>query len=291
MQALYVIGTLFFLTPFLLGCIAQLSEWRGYVSNGRIAKPLRSLDFALALLVYGTSYLGMLLTGYKYFAGDVYIQIPIAVLTVNSIATIALSLIFYRAVSTYKKFSFPIKAFFTLATLWVTWMAGSFAGNYITETTGLSVTELPSAAVGLTLLYAPILWALVMSFAFLILYGFTGLLLIVSSTKPSKEEQPFKFEKRFHIIMALMIGLGILATSSTEIIRQLTESKWLKDIQTQILIFSGYTLSKHSCAKSAKESDRFTILSSGEIAIAQNIDEGKFKYFVEDCPRPNKDDQ
>ncbi|WP_447746044.1 hypothetical protein [Pseudomonas nicosulfuronedens] len=284
MQALFFIVVIFLITPLLLGCIAQLSELRGYIANGKLSRELRTIEFGLVITIHTTFYLALIATAYKYIFNNVHIAIPVTILLTNAVATITLSAIHFKIKWIYKNYSFFINSTITIFVLYSTWQAGSYAGGYITEKTNLSMTEFPAAVAGITLLYGLIFWALAISTGFISLYCITTLLLLITSTKPVIEKglkKPLDFEKRFHIIISLSCGLGLIATLSLEAIPNIVKSEWMKQKETEILVESGYPLESLDCIKSSSAQDRLMILSSGEIAVAKFISPGKYEFKKE----------
>ncbi|WP_324710617.1 hypothetical protein [Pseudomonas citronellolis] len=281
MPTLYVIAILFFVTPAILGHCARSAESLGFfTSDGKLDVRVKTSEAALSVTILCSIYFFFALAGYKAVAGQASIALLITDVSLLIISSIALSALVFRAFWIYQKASFLINLVITILTLWITWFAGSIAIGYVSQTTNLSASEFPSAVGGLTLLYAPVLWGLIMSLVSLPLYLISGAVIV---SKSGKKEKGVAHSYSSLIWMSLFFGLAFSFTVSVNVFSRLSTTTLFKNFETWILVTSGYPLSKHTCVEKKSPEDSFVILSTGEIGTA--IYDGKsYTYGKVKCP-------
>ncbi|MDH0336808.1 hypothetical protein [Metapseudomonas otitidis] len=279
MPALYIIAILFCVTPFLLGyCVRSAESLRFFTPNGNLDEQVKTSEAALSITIFSSIYFLFILTGYKALTGEISIALLILNITTLITSSIILSALVFKAFWIYQKASFLINTSITLLTLWITWFAGSIAIGYVSQTTNLSASEFPSAVAGLTLLYTPILWGLIMSLVSLPLYLIAG---AIAVSKAGKKENDVAQSYSTFVWTALFLGLAFSCSVSINAFSRLSSTTIFKDFQTWILVTSGYPLEDHKCIENKSPKDRFTILSTGEIGTAihdgKTYNYGKFK--------------
>ncbi|HDQ4761138.1 TPA: hypothetical protein P9H26_005259 [Pseudomonas aeruginosa] len=281
MPTLYVIAILFFVTPAILGHCARSAESLGFfTSDGKLDERVKTSEAALSVAILSSIYFFFTLAGYKAVAGQASIALLITDVSLLIISSIALSALVFRAFWIYQKASFLINLVITILTLWITWFAGSIAIGYVSQTTNLSASEFPSAVGGLTLLYAPVLWGLIISLVSLPLYLISGAVVV---SKSGKKEKGVAHSYSSLIWMSLLLGLAFSFTVSVSVFSRLSTTTIFKNFETWILVTSGYPLSKHTCVEKKSPEDSFVILSTGEIGTA--IYDGKsYTYGKVKCP-------
>jgi len=280
MPALYLIIILFFVSPAVFGYVARSIEKNGLLTDtGKFDERLKTKEVALSIATLISLYIFFALTGYKHLSNSTPIEIIIPTISAIILFSVSLSIVVFKALWIYKRFSLAINASLTIATLWITWYSGSIAIGFVSETTNLSASEMPSAVTGLTLLYTIVLWGLLISFACLFLYTIAGVFFVASSAKKND-----KVEKKIKLLTytALFTGLAITSIISLDIVGNLSRAHWFKDIEMVILTTSGYPLTSHKCFKKNSPEDRFVILSSGKIGVA-SYKEGKYEFSEAEC--------
>lgn len=291
MSTIYILFMIFFTTPALAATAFRIAAANSYIhENGELnlSSEVNKSHLFLSIVIIICLYLILTLLGYNFLdnTSDVTITtFPFAILT---IASIALFISVFRALQFYKR----AELFFNIATayitLWVTWYAGSLAGQLVSESTGISASEFPSAVLGFTLLLAPVLWAVVAALVFLACYLITGLAIMGTPAlkdlpQDSIHRKNLKF--KYFIFLSLLLGLAFTPSITLKLAETALKSEWTESRLSEILIFSGYPLKKHKCVTGKSDNDRFSILTSQKIAVAEYISEYEYKFFTVECPK------
>ncbi|MBD9513314.1 hypothetical protein [Pseudomonas sp. PDM22] len=281
MPTLYILAALFFITPAVLAICARLAESNGFITpDGKLDQRVKTKEVFLSAGIIASLYCLFLLTGYGRLAGIIPPSLIIANIATLIVSSISLSALVFRAFWIYQKASFLINVAITIITLWITWYAGSLAINYVSKNTQLSASEFPSAVGGLTLLYAPVLWSLLASLVSLPLYVISGAVVVFQS---NKKEAGVEQSKSSLTWISLFLGLAFSFTISVEVLARLSTTTPFKNLETWILVTSGYPLSEHKCTTKKSPKDSFVILSTGEIGTA--IYDGRsYSYGKVKCP-------
>jgi len=287
MSAVFILLSIVLLLALFI-CTANQLISKGFITLEKgffIPKELRDLEVLASVVIFSCLYaLGMAALygasfGYKPQAFALVIIFTIA------LCTTALSANLIKRAISPKGLSTAVNYFLGFGGLIISWIGGTFASAYIEEQTNLSASEMPSAVLGLTLLYAPILWNVAASVCYLALYLIVSILIIKGDSKSRREraKHSLKDWRNQLVLGSLSLGLAFSAMASLNVLNFSMVFKYLKDTERFILIFSGYPLNKHQCALNSAPEDRFAILSSGDIAVAKYIDETKTDYFKIKC--------
>ncbi|HCL3942979.1 hypothetical protein [Pseudomonas aeruginosa] len=292
MSAFYILTALYFITPAILAVASNKAESLRLIEKNKLFKlseNAKSTKNLLSLTIWLSLYIAVLATGYKFFTGAPYRGVALTAFTITTISSVTLSFVYFKGFTIYKNISFLANITLAYITLWVTWYCGTIASEYISRKTGLSATEMPSGVAGLTLLYTPVLWGVIMVYAFLILYIIAGIVFTLKNP-PKKIKNLTPSEKLNHsqsvfISLSLFCGLAFCTTFVASIVIETPRSELFKKIEMNILYTSGYPLTTNTCSPEApKEPNRrYAILTSGKLAIAEKKTETKYLYSVTDC--------
>ena len=268
MSTAYLLTAIFFISPAVLAIATNIAESNGYIIKSQstyLAEKAKNPEIALATTIWIGIYFLLIALGHTIIEHDIHIALAAIPFSIIVFASIALSIIVYRALSIYKKASPFFNITLTYLAFWITWLASSYASDQISAVTGLSATEFPAAVAGISLLYTPILWGLPMSATLLCLYAITGIAVLFTPFTPEdpkdidSKKKPSKAERAF-ILTSLFIGLGFSSIITIQTINKTSKSIWLENRTLDIILYSSFSSKEFKCAKRKSEKDKFTIL-------------------------------
>lgn len=297
-KKLYLLTAVYLYFPFAIGLLRRYADKTGFINKslaGYLLNRLRYCNSDIQFLTILTASIAIL-TPMVF-----YVQLTGSRPTILRLSMLALMLlvsassVIYAFSSPaialgYKKFR-PLWAFLiTISAAINTSRAASYAESSISNLIGIRASDLPTALARLSLIMAPIAWAISLSFMFLAIYAITLFKTTVIDTSKKNSilaSHGAKIEKRpikvFGTGLAISVCFAMLAVSPISILEATLKSEWIDIFIREQLVDASFHVPAKTCKVTRKDA-LIAYLEDGKSLIAIPDKHLGYTFSKLECP-------
>lgn len=267
MKNLLILISIYLYTPFIMGVLRRYADRTGFVNKSLASYLLNRLRYCnpdIQFLTILTTSVVILtpMVFYVQLTGSRPTTLRLTMLAL--MLSIAASSVIYAFSSPaiafgYKKFR-PLWAFLiTISAAINTSRAASYAESSISNLIGIRASDLPTALARLSLIMAPIAWAISLSFMFLAIYAITLFKTTIIDTSQKNsilashgariEKKPIKI---FGTGLAISVCFAMLAVSPISILEATLKSEWIDIFIREQLVDASFHVPAKACKVTTK---------------------------------------
>lgn len=300
MKALSILTSIYLYFPFVMGVLRRYADRTGFVNKSLASYLLNRLRYCNPDI----QFLTILTTSVVILTSMVfYVQLTGSRTTILRLTMLALMLLIaassviyaFSSPATafgYKKFR-PLWAFLiTISAAINTSRAASYAESSISNLIGIRASDLPTALARLSLIMAPIAWAISLSFMFLAIYAITLFKATIIDLRQKNsildshgariEKKPIKI---FGTGLAISVCFAMLAVSPISILEATLKSEWIDIFIREQLVDASFHAPAKVC-KVAKKGALIAYLEDGKSLIAIPDRHLGYTFGKLECPTP-----
>lgn len=283
MKAIYLIIVIYFYFPFVLGAIRRRANKTGFENKSLSSYLINRLRYCNIDIKFLTTFILLIiivspLTFYVQLTGSSTTLLRLVILAFMLL--IIFSSIIYAFKSPiiafgYRKYRYLWNFLIAISAAINTSRAASYAESCIANLIGIRSSELPTALARLSLIMAPIAWAISVSFMFIAIYAImlfkTTIIdannkkLLIRSHGATIEDQPFK---KLSSGLAVSVCFAMLAVSPLSLLEVSLKSEWIDIFIREQLVEASFHVPAKECNVPNIKGALIAYLDEGKALIA-----------------------